>query len=362
MAWFVSAQVAVYATTATARLEVDRENHPVDAPVGGRVMVEPPVAGRPVKAGDILLELDAGPERFARTEALAKLDPAARQLRSLSEELAAQQLALAQDLRKAQSARDESTSRVREAKAAAEMALGEAKRLSSLHEKGLVSEVEALRAQRLAEERSAEAQVAQFGAERLARELEAGRQDRLARMARLRNDVAAAEGAQREAFAASNRLGYEIERRLVRAPVSGTLAEISSLKVGSVVQSGDRICTIVPDGALKVVALFAPSTALGRVRPGQNARVRLAGFPWTQYGSAFARVSHVAGELRDNKIRVELALSPESDSVIPLQHGLPAEVDVEVEHASPLQIVLRSVGSKLLVSAAQAQPANAPGQ
>ena len=40
-----------------------------------------------------------------------------------------------------------------------------------------------------------------------------------------------------------------------RAPIAGTLAEASSLKVGGMVQLGDRICTIVPDGVLKVVAL-----------------------------------------------------------------------------------------------------------
>ncbi len=362
VAWFVSAQVAVYATTDAARLEVDRENHPVDAPVGGRVVVAPPLAGGTVKAGDVLLQLDASPERFARTEALAKLDPAARQLRSLSEELAAQTLALDQDLQSAQSAKEESASKVREAKAAAEMAVGEALRLTTLQQRGLVSEMDLLRVQRLAEERGSEAQTAQFAAERLARELDAARQDRIARMARLRNDVAVIEGTRGEAFAASDRLSYEIDQRLIRAPVSGTLAEISPLKAGAMVQPGDRICTIVPDGTLKVVALFVPSVALGRVRQGQRARVRLEGFPWTQYGSTPAQVTHVAGELRDGRIRVELALSASADSAIPFQHGLPAEVDVEVEHASPMDIVLRSVGSKLLVSAAQPQTANTAGR
>lgn len=361
-AWFVAARVGVYATTDTARLEVDRENHPVDAPVGGRVLVAPPAAGRIVRAGDILLELDASPEQFARTEALAKLGPSARQLLSLNDELAAQERALEQESERTQSAQNESGSKVEEAKAAAAMAAEESARLGSLQAGGLVSELDVLRSRRLAEEHLSASQTAQFAAERLARELDAARQDRLARMARLRNDIAAIEGARGEAQAASNRLGYEIDQRLVRAPVSGTLAEISALKTGSMVRPGERICTIVPDGALKVVALFAPSVALGRVREGQPARIRLEGFPWTQYGSTPARVTHVAGELRDGRIRVELALRPEPGSTIPLQHGLPAEVDVEVEQASPMDMVLRSIGSRLLVSAARAPTAITVGR
>lgn len=54
-AWFVTARVAVYATTGSARLEVDQENHPVDAPVGGRVTVARFSAGQKVNAGDVLL-------------------------------------------------------------------------------------------------------------------------------------------------------------------------------------------------------------------------------------------------------------------------------------------------------------------
>jgi membrane fusion protein (multidrug efflux system) len=136
----------------------------------------------------------------------------------------------------------------------------------------------------------------------------------------------------------------------VRAPIDGVLAEVSTLRAGNFVAAGDRICTIVPDGALKVVALFAPSIALGHVRAGQAARVRLEGFPWTQYGSGAAHVATVAGELRDGEVRVELQLDARQDTAVPFQHGLPAEVDVETERVSPFALILRSVGRRTLVS------------
>jgi membrane fusion protein, adhesin transport system len=354
-AWLVLSRVAVYAPTISARLEVNREGHAVAAPIGGRVVAVSLVRGSRVNAGDLLLSLDAHAEELARSEAQARLVPSARQAGSLLDELRAAEEAIEFEARSAVSARSEADARITEAATAADLAGDEAQRLGELRRHGLVSELDALRSQKLSEEKQGELASARFAASRVSQDLEARRQDRLARVARLRSEIAAIESTQHEATAASNRMDYEIARREIRAPISGTLAEVSSLTPGAVVQPGDRIGTIVPDGGLKVVGLFEPSVAIGRVRSGQPARVRLEGFPWTQYGSANARVSLVAGEVQDGRVRVELALERASQTTIPLQHGLPAEVDVEVERLSPLALVLRAAGARLSVSAAQPQ-------
>jgi membrane fusion protein (multidrug efflux system) len=352
----LTASVGVYATTGAARLVVDRENYPVDAPVEGRVLSGHFDAGRRVNVGDVLLELDGNHERLARSEALAPIAQIQAQLASLRDELHAEGRALEGERRGAEAARSEASARVLESMSASELASDEARRLLDLQGKGLVSELDALRGRKLAEERQSQARAAEFAASRQTQDLRAREQDRIARMARLRNEIAGASGRLAEALAASEKIGYQVEQRIVRAPVAGTLAEVAPLRVGSMVSAGDRLCTIVPDGELKVVAFFAPSTALGRVRSGQSARVRLEGFPWTQYGSTLARVSNVSGEARDGHVRVELALDAASNSDIPFQHGLPAEVDVEVERLSPLHMILRSVGERMHVSAAASRP------
>ena len=354
--WLLKARVSVYASTGVARLEVSRENHPVDAPVVGRVSAAHLVAGQRVEAGDLLLELDANPERLERSEAVAKLAPSAQQLRSLEDELNAEQRAIDVEQRSAEAANTEALAKAQQASTAADLAVEEAKRLSDLQQRGLVSDLDALRGRKLAEERRSEARAAESAAQRIVRDLAAKEQDRLGRIARLKNEIAEIEGGRSEAVAASERLDYQIGQRQVRAPIAGTLAEVASLKVGGMVQAGDRICTIVPDGALKVVALFRPSIALGRIRDGQSARVRLEGFPWTQFGSAAAKVTNVSGEVRDGQVRVDLALDTASDSSIPFQHGLPAEVQVEIEQISPASLVLRSVGRQLSVSASSPEP------
>jgi len=103
----------------------------------------------------------------------------------------------------------------------------------------------------------------------------------------------------------------------------------------------------VPDSELKIVADFSPSAVMGRIQPGQFSLMRLDGFPWAQFGSLPARVSHVGSEIRDNLVRVEFTPEPEPHSKIVLQHGLPGTIEVSIEHISPALLVLRKSGQWL---------------
>jgi len=114
-----------------------------------------------------------------------------------------------------------------------------------------------------------------------------------------------------------------------------------------VVRQGDTLGVVLPAGTLRVVASFLPAIALGRVQPGQPARLRLDGFPWAQYGSLTGTVTRVATEARDGVVRVELRLEHTMQTAIPLQHGLPGMVEIEVERVSPATLVLRGVGKHL---------------
>jgi membrane fusion protein (multidrug efflux system) len=111
-----------------------------------------------------------------------------------------------------------------------------------------------------------------------------------------------------------------------------------------VVRAGDTLASIVPAGRLRITADF-PATALGRVRPDQRARMRLDAFPWTEYGRIRGRVARVAREPRGNLVRVEILLTSEGGSSVPLVHALPGSVDVEVERVTPATLLLRTAGS-----------------
>jgi len=129
--------------------------------------------------------------------------------------------------------------------------------------------------------------------------------------------------------------------------VTGRLGEVANLRTGAFVSEGDRLGAVVPRGELQAIAYFPPPPALGRIRPGQPARMRLKGFPWTQYGSIAATVASVANEVRDGRVRVEFHIHLDPASPIPIQHGLPGAVEVEVDHVSPATLMLRVAGKLL---------------
>ena len=65
-------------------------------------------------------------------------------------------------------------------------------------------------------------------------------------------------------------------------------------------------------------------------------------------------MSRLASEVRAGRVRVELDVLP-SDTEVPLQHGLPGTLEVEVERTSPLVLVLRAAG-KMINSAPPPEP------
>lgn len=108
----------------------------------------------------------------------------------------------------------------------------------------------------------------------------------------------------------------------------------------------DTLGRVGPRGGFKVIANFPPA-ALGRLQPGQPARLRLHGYPWTQYGSLAATVARVEDEVQDGYVQVELAVNPDPASAIPLQDDLLGTVEVEVDRVSPATLVLRAAGQRI---------------
>ena len=341
--WFFFASVSKYAVTDRARLEIDRASHPIQSEISGRVRMSHLEIGRQVQAGDVLLELDANPEELLAHEERARLHALAPQLAAIRAERAAVDQTEARERETTRVALDEARARVREAEATARLAEDEGERLTKLHTKSLVSDRDLAHARGEAQSRRAAAESLQLVVARLESEQRIRESEREADRRRLGAIMSKLEGDGTISAAALKRLEHEAGRRLVRAPVSGRIAEAQMIRPGAYVRNGDVIGAIVPAGALRVVADFDPSSALGRIHPGQPARLRLQGFPWAEYGSVLATVAAVASEIRDGGVRVELTLAGVGTRV-PLQHGLPGTVEVAIERVTPAQLVFRAAG------------------
>jgi multidrug resistance efflux pump len=345
--WFFLAHVSVYAVTNKADLEVDRAAHPVESLVIGRVVATHMVLDQEVKAGDVLVELDSGTQQFQLIEEKTQLAGANPQVRSREEQISSEAEALVQDQQASKDALEEARAHYSEAEAAAQFARAEAERLRKMYSAGVVAELDLNRSVADAQQRRAAADSLHYAVVRLEGEQGARSNERKAHIEQLTGELNKLRGDKATAGVTIQRLEDEVGRRRIRAPIDGRLGEVAPLRVGAVVHEGEKLAAVIPTGKLRVVANFDPPVALGRIRPGQHARLRLEGFPWAEYGSVGATVTNVASEIRDGSIRVEMALDSNSDTRIPLQHGLPGSVEVEIESLAPANLVLRKAGSWL---------------
>lgn len=84
------------------------------------------------------------------------------------------------------------------------------------------------------------------------------------------------------------------ERRVVvRAPQSGTVSALLA-EPGQSVSPSSALASLVPEGARLQAQLYAPSSAVGFVRPGQRVQLRFEAFPFQKFGHWPARVVEVS--------------------------------------------------------------------
>lgn len=342
--WFCLGSVTVYEVSNHARLQVRAAPHEVDAPVAGRIVSTDLEIGRDVEAGAVLMVIDASADQLRLREEQTHLASIEAQIASLRREIAARSLSRDEDRQAAAAAVTAARHRGDEAQAAADFARGNEDRISRLVAGGNGARVDALKAQ--AETLKLTAAQNAWSSEVARLDMDARSRDHQheADIEALRHAKATLEGEFATAEATIARLNRDIDQHSIRAPVRGRLGEVVPLRAGGYVAAGQRLATVVPYGDMIVVADFTPSLTLGRVHPGQVAHLRLDSFPWAQYGTVAARVTHVASEVRDNLVRVEFAISEVPDTGIVLQHGLPGSIDVTVEASTPARLALRSAG------------------
>jgi membrane fusion protein (multidrug efflux system) len=347
LTWFCFVQVTVYEVSQTARLEVQRAARPVSSLVAGKIMTTHLRLGTKVEIGEVLVELDASSERSRVREEEARLDAIPPQLDALKRQIADEEQAARRAQAAFASAIEQARSKHAEALSAARFARENVRRLGKLNTSGQVSEIESLRAH-------TDADKAQASADALASEIDqmtsrslSNEHEKRATLEELQREAAYLDGQLALSAATLARLRQELEKYIIRAPVSGEIGDVAPLDVGAYVDAGRVLGSIIPTGQLKVVAEFAPARVLGRVHPGQTARMRLDGFPWAQYGTIPVKVDRVAREIRDGLVRVEFLPNSQDDSNPLMQHGLTGSVEIAIERTTPAVLALRAAGQTL---------------
>lgn len=345
--WFFAGRVTVVARSDHARLVGVETSFRLESQSEGTVTAVLARVGQTVSEGDLLLTLDTERTGLALDEARAQEASLSAQLEALEASVAAAATAIQENTAAGHAERSAERAEVAAAAVLAARAETEASQLASLAASGSVSEATLLEANARRDEAAARLRAASARLDQADRGLAGAEKDREVAFAALQASRDRVRGELEALWSRTAELELIYDRSFVRAPVDGELADLAPLAVGALVQPGEALGLVVPSGALKMVADLSPADALGRVQPGQPARVRLDGFPWTWFGTLQATVDSVAGEPRDGLVRVELALDEDADSRLPLRHGLTGTVEIALEQASPASLALRAAGRLL---------------
>jgi len=140
----------------------------------------------------------------------------------------------------------------------------------------------------------------------LERQLEDTKNQREALMAQTKRQAydTLSEGVKTAASSLQDAIQAQSHSRLLqlKAPVDGTVQQLTVHTVGGVVQAAQSLMNIAPkDGALEVEA-FLENKDVGFVREGQVAEVKIDAFEYTKYGTIPAHVTHISRDaIQDDK-------------------------------------------------------------
>lgn len=120
-----------------------------------------------------------------------------------------------------------------------------------------------------------------------------------------------AQDALNDGLRLAQSLGQDAERAAVhsdllrlRAPVAGTVQQLTVHTVGGVVQSAQPLLVIVPRQHQVEIEAYIENKDVGFVAEGERAQVKIETFDYTKYGTVSGRVSHVSRDAIDPSAQV----------------------------------------------------------
>lgn len=138
----------------------------------------------------------------------------------------------------------------------------------------------------------------------------------------------------------------------LRAPVDGQVQQLALHTIGGVVQPGETLLVVVPEGpALEVEALVL-NKDIGFIREGQQAAVKLDAFPFTRYGALQGVISGVSEDAVDHETLgpvypVRLAIATNDIRVdgrsVRLSSGMAASAEVRTGERRIIDFLLSPV-------------------
>ncbi|MBZ8141345.1 secretion protein HlyD [Rubrivivax gelatinosus] len=141
-----------------------------------------------------------------------------------------------------------------------------------------------------------------------------------------------------------------VRRTVVTAPVAGTVNKLLANTVGGVVKPGETLLELTPSDEALVIETRASPAERGTLRVDLPAKVRVAAYDYTVYGSLQARITEIsadslADERGERYFRVMATVDPDSARRFqwPLSPGMTVSADVVTGQRTVLQYLLSPI-------------------
>lgn len=83
---------------------------------------------------------------------------------------------------------------------------------------------------------------------------------------------------------------------ILTSPLDGKVQASAITTLGQVVTTGEELMRIVPEGSVLEIEAYLANRDVGFIRPGQEVVIKIESFPFTRYGTLTGRVVHVAAD------------------------------------------------------------------
>ncbi|WP_019500398.1 HlyD family efflux transporter periplasmic adaptor subunit [Pseudanabaena sp. PCC 6802] len=365
---------------ARGRLEPKGKTFKLDAPVAGKVVAIDVKEGSTVKAGQPLLSLESDLVLTDLQQSEAKLEGQLNRLAQL--ERVKNQLSIAtrtqQLLSQAQTTEQlAQTSQVETKLISAQRAyrlaqerlnqdLREVERYRSLSQEGVVPEIKLVELERTASEskrlfEQAQADIQQTQSELKKQGSSSDRVVRTGELAIVESEKQAEElktqmGDLRSEIAQTRKaiasLKWQLQQRIIRAPVSGTIFQLPIQKAGAVVQPGTNIAQIAPNGVPLIIRAEMPISESGFLRVGMPVQLKFDAYPFQDYGVVPGKVSWVSPDSKQTQTAqgqvetFELEIIPDRTEIqaqnkrVALTPGQTATAEVIVRQRRVIDLIL----------------------
>ncbi len=141
----------------------------------------------------------------------------------------------------------------------------------------------------------------------------------------------------------------ELQQLTLRAPAAGVVSALKIGRSGEVVQLGQTIAEIAPEGAPLVLAAALPTREAGFVKVGDTVQIKFDAYPYQDFGVVTGKVHTIAPDSTpDERVgavyKVEVLLDrdavQQAQKRIPLKAGQTAQAEIVIRQKSIADIIL----------------------